>query len=124
ERDHCARRVELGRHVGEMRLHELEVRELLTELLAANDVRCRLFDRAPRHAERCGPDARSIHFERSQREPQSLADLTEKRIRGNATRREHDSPEWVMTGELNLRELHALCVRRNQETADSFFAER
>jgi hypothetical protein len=54
--DHQPRRVELGRHVGELELRRLEVGQRLAELLALDDVARRRLQAGARAAQRAGAD--------------------------------------------------------------------
>ena len=83
-RDEQPRGVELGRHVGQRRLHELLLGERLAELHARRHVRDGLVERAPRHAHGRGADRGAEDVERAEREAQPVPDLAERARRRDA----------------------------------------
>jgi hypothetical protein len=72
------RRVDAGRHVGELRLRHLEVGERLAEHAAAARPGERLVERAAREAEGCTGDRGAKDVQAAHRQLEALACLAEE----------------------------------------------
>ena len=123
--DEEARGVELGRHVGERGLHELEVGEALAELharrrtcaSASSSARC-----AMPHAARA--DRRAEHVERAEREAEPLPDFADEGVSGTRQPSHHEAPEGVVRARRDRLEREPRRARLDEERADAALAGR
>ena len=102
--DEQARRVELGRHVGERRLRELEAGERTAELPARLHMRARFVERARRQAAGGRADAGAEEIQRAEREPHAVPLFAEP------LRRRHAAARKPQLGD-RMRRRHLLPAR-------------